>query len=326
MRRIALTLLAATAAIGVFGSAATAADLPRKAPAPVVAPPPPIWNWTGFYVGGHVGAGWSRNQFGSRFCGDGEGCFGGFGFFDNNTDTTLLGSHNGLGPLGGFQIGYNYQFANSPFVVGIEGEWSFADLKGDHQRSASFADTFVDCTSIFCITGFVHTLNSNFQESFSTKVKDIAAITGKLGIASGPQDRTLWYVKGGGAWAKTNIGETASISALHCDTNFIFDVALAPNCNSVNAFGASSGSRSRWGWTVGTGVEWGLWNNLSARIEYDYYNFGRHDVTLNGTAAGSESCCGDFSFNYQRTVSLKQEIHAVKVGLNYTFDWGRIRY
>ena len=38
-----------------FTQIASAADLPRKAPA---APPPPAINWTGFYVGGNVGYGW----------------------------------------------------------------------------------------------------------------------------------------------------------------------------------------------------------------------------------------------------------------------------
>src|ERR1700685_3901484 len=36
----------------MFGNAASAADLPVKAPPPVVAP----LSWTGFYVGGNIGA------------------------------------------------------------------------------------------------------------------------------------------------------------------------------------------------------------------------------------------------------------------------------
>ena len=42
-----------------FGSAAQAADMPVKALPPVA----PGVNWTGFYVGGHVGYGWGTKDF-----------------------------------------------------------------------------------------------------------------------------------------------------------------------------------------------------------------------------------------------------------------------
>ena len=55
MRRITLGIVAGMS----IASIASAADLPRKAP--VTAPiPPPVFSWTGFYVGGHVGALWTR--------------------------------------------------------------------------------------------------------------------------------------------------------------------------------------------------------------------------------------------------------------------------
>src|SRR5262249_62324063 len=68
MRRLTLTLLATTATIGLAASVASAADLPRKAPAPVLPPPPPPYNWTGFFIGGNLGAGWARNQFTDLGC------------------------------------------------------------------------------------------------------------------------------------------------------------------------------------------------------------------------------------------------------------------
>ena len=52
MQRIFFTL--ATACIA---SIASAADLPVKAPVPA---PAPVYSWTGFYIGGHVGALWTR--------------------------------------------------------------------------------------------------------------------------------------------------------------------------------------------------------------------------------------------------------------------------
>ena len=51
------TTLGIVGALGI-ASIASAADLPVKAPAQ--APLAPVYSWTGFYVGGHVGALWTR--------------------------------------------------------------------------------------------------------------------------------------------------------------------------------------------------------------------------------------------------------------------------
>ncbi len=91
-------------------SMASAADLPArpytKAPVYVA----PIYNWSGFYIGGHIGGAFSA---------------------DNNVNsidgTPYNGSTSG-GFLGGGQIGYNYQFAPN-WVFGIEGDISGLDYK-----------------------------------------------------------------------------------------------------------------------------------------------------------------------------------------------------
>ena len=58
MHRFAIALLATAAIVGISVSA-SAADLPRKAPAYV--PPAPLpYNWTGFYVGLNAGGSWGR--------------------------------------------------------------------------------------------------------------------------------------------------------------------------------------------------------------------------------------------------------------------------
>ena len=48
-------LATAIAAIALIGTPAFAADMAVKAPPP---PPAPIYNWTGWYVGGNIGFGW----------------------------------------------------------------------------------------------------------------------------------------------------------------------------------------------------------------------------------------------------------------------------
>ena len=95
MRRHSLILLAA-ATIGLAASQASAADLPRKAPAYVPPPPPPA-TWTGCYIGGNIGGAFSHASL--------SGAAG-----------TV--SSNGDGFAGGGQIGCDYQFTGG-FVVGI---------------------------------------------------------------------------------------------------------------------------------------------------------------------------------------------------------------
>jgi outer membrane immunogenic protein len=90
------TAIAALLMLGATG-AASAADLPRKAPAYIS---PSYYDWTGFYIGANAGYGWSTNFFG-----------------------------NPKGFVGGGQLGYNWQTGN--FVFGVEGDIQYTSLKTD---------------------------------------------------------------------------------------------------------------------------------------------------------------------------------------------------
>jgi outer membrane immunogenic protein len=161
-------LLFAGAALAlVAASPAFAADMPApaytKAPAYVA----PIFNWTGFYVGGHAGGAWA-NQASTEIA-PGTAAFPtGAAFSKNNLS----------GFLGGVQTGYNWQ-VNNNFVVGVEGEYSWANVTG--------AATTVG------VGGFTSTV--------SAKTKDYALATGRVGYAA---DNWLFYAKGGGAWSQTS--------------------------------------------------------------------------------------------------------------------------
>jgi len=57
-------LLLGAAALFAFAAPAVAADLPARTytKAPVYTPPQAIYNWTGFYLGGHLGGDFEGNN------------------------------------------------------------------------------------------------------------------------------------------------------------------------------------------------------------------------------------------------------------------------
>jgi outer membrane immunogenic protein len=214
-------------------ASANAADLPARTytkAAPVYAAP--VYNWTGFYIGGHLG-----------------GAFGASNGF-TTTNAGIVGSTNNSSFLGGGQLGYNYQFAPN-WVLGIEG-----DISGLSNNNKSFG--------IGGGTG-VTTGSSGY----------LADVTGRLGYTWGP---TMLYGKGGVAFRdSTSFTPTGAA------------VLTSTNANST-------------GYTVGGGLEYMFAPSWSAKVEYQYYDFGTSGFTSNLGA-----------------VSFKDDVHTVKAGVNYHF-------
>ena len=90
---------ASLAAMAAIASPALAADMPARtySKAPPYTAPAVVYNWTGFYIGGHVG-----------------GAFAG--------DNSLVS--NDARFLGGVQAGFDYQFAPN-WVLGAEAQYSW---------------------------------------------------------------------------------------------------------------------------------------------------------------------------------------------------------
>ncbi len=91
MKRILIASALALAA----GGQALAADLPPPPPAPrapaTYVPVAPYYNWTGFYIGGNLGAGFTSGSYSDTLGST----------FTNSSNTTFLG---------GGQVGVNYEF------------------------------------------------------------------------------------------------------------------------------------------------------------------------------------------------------------------------
>jgi outer membrane immunogenic protein len=139
---------------------ALAADLPpARMPAAVqpVAYAPPVYNWSGFYVGGHVGGGFADSTWSDIATG--------------GNDTFSKG-----GFLGGAQAGVNAQF--NWLVVGLEGDFSWTGLKG------SGTDSLGD--SINTKTEWTSTVTGRIGAAF-----DRLLVYGKGGLAIAEDQSSL---------------------------------------------------------------------------------------------------------------------------------------
>jgi outer membrane immunogenic protein len=161
MKRI---VLAFALTIGA-ASAALAADLP--VPPPVYKELPAVYNWTGFYIGGNLGAGWN-----------------GGGFSDPIGNTLSLNPSTMF--LGGGQVGFNYQF-NNGLLIGAEADFDWLSNTGSSSNTVVLANPT--------------TVPTGSTASVTVNTRWLTTVTGRLGYA---WDRVLFYGKGGGAWIGSN--------------------------------------------------------------------------------------------------------------------------
>ena len=175
-------------------------------------------------------------------------------FFPATSNQTTPGV-NGI--LGGLDFGYNQQIGS--WVLGVEGDVVWTNGNGAEACPNAF---FFTC-----------------HESART----LATGTGRLGYA---WDRTLVYVKGGGAWLNGSARATCN----------------DPTGALCGGFVSQSANESRFGPTVGAGVEFGLTQNWSAKAEYDFLDFGTATFGLDTV-----------------TERIRENISEVKIGVNYRF-------
>jgi outer membrane immunogenic protein len=157
------------------------------------------------------------------------------------------------GGMAGGTIGYNWQAPGSMWVFGIEGDGGWTN----------FGDSVTVSAAGLTATAF-------------TEAEATATLRARLGAA---WDRTLFYVTGGGAWIRNEIG---------------FSVA------GLGVAAGASDTQNHFGYVVGGGIEHAFLPNWSAKVEYLYFGMGEETYF---SAINS----GDINF------------HTIKFGLNYRF-------
>jgi opacity protein-like surface antigen len=197
---------------------------------------------------------------------------GGFGRTDwKSADGVFLGfadlAFAGSGPAEGLLAGGQIGFNRQlgRWVVGGEAELSWGDLDG-----------YAKC-------GVSTLLDSSFN--CHTHVKSLGTLTARVGQTYGD---LLIYAKGGAAWMR--------------EDHEAGNPAIAFGAPPANDFFASD---TRWGYVLGAGFEYAFSPAWSAKVEYDYRNFGSRTVAFTDQLGNVSN------------VDLAQDLHVIKMGLNY---------
>ncbi len=158
-RRAAATLCASTSVLLAAAAQAQELDAPAQ------------YNWSGFYIGAHLGGALQLDDIADPF---GASIFG---------DTVRT-----PGPVAGGQAGYNWQLGRT--VLGVEADVSWADLYGTN--------------TCFAFSGFYVSANCRVE------VDALGTLTGRFGRLLGADTGTLVYGKAGVAWQHLDVSATTS--------------------------------------------------------------------------------------------------------------------
>ena len=206
------------------------------------------------YLGSHSGAAFGSATFSDPF---------GPSLFGDKVRTP--------GGLFGIQAGANGQSGST--VFGIELDLSASDLDGANTCFA-FSAAYVPS-------------NCHVRTNY------MGTLTGRLGVAVGPQGRTLLYGKAGAAFESSQVNAT-------------------PNFNGFFVLPSSANNGPRFGWTVGAGVEHALVGNWTIKGEYDYLAFGDTRFSVPASLVSPGALVVPLTSS-----NVSQDIHQFKIGVNY---------
>src|SRR5436190_7914114 len=170
-----LVLLATAAAMLAASSAGQAADFPMKAP---LAPLPPPFSWTGFYLGGNIGGAWAHRNVTDTFGVN----------FSRTSDSVFIG---------GGQVGFNYQMGG--FLLGVEADFDWAGNNNNNNNNNGVA-----------VPGVVGLIRVSANDKW------ISTVAARFGLAFGQS--LIYGKAGGGwvgasDFTITNVNTGASITA-----------------------------------------------------------------------------------------------------------------
>jgi len=226
MKKIMLAL----SAVAAFTGSALAADLPARTYTKAPVTVDPIYNWSGFYIGGNVGGAWNRDP-GAAGCIDPTGVVNGVG-----CQVVPAGTIEASGVIGGIQTGYNWQITPT-WLFGLEADIQGADVKG----SASINGPFLFSDGSLA--------NPAAQYTANEKLDWLGTARGRVGTTFGS---VLLYGTGGLAYGHAQLNANL-VSAFP----FTF-----PASASVTKVGWTTGAGAEWAFA-------GNWSAKVEGLYYD---------------------------------------------------------
>lgn len=192
------------------------------------------------------------------------------------TSAALISSDGSVGLdksgfTGGVQAGYNWQFGQ--FVLGVEADVNSTNISN----------------SRLTIRGAVPGLPSGYVLGESIASDWLVTLRARGGYAV---NNWLFYVTAGLAIADFDFTQGSFFGDCPC-----------------GIVGSTTGTKT--GWTVGAGVEYGLWTNWTVKAEYLYVDLGRESFADNLGAFGFPTA------TFAHSARLQENIF--RVGVNYRF-------
>jgi outer membrane immunogenic protein len=254
------------AALAVLMSVASAQAADLGAPAPVVyKAPPPMFTWSGFYVGGTAGAARTTADVSMRTVNGPSPLY----FPADIPGLDAIGSPNlsQTNAIFGFKTGYNQQWG--AYVLGLEGDISSFRFNPAVATTGQPFQTFP--------AGF-----SNFSTSAGTSW--LATVRGRFGYAV---DRVLFYGTGGAAIADVKYANSY--------------VGFSPLGFGLE-FETATASQTRIGWTAGAGVDYAIFPHVILSAEYLHVDLGSLSASGGVTTGGPTTATFNFSTKLQSDI------------------------
>lgn len=177
--------------------------------------------------------------------------------------------------LGGV-AGYNWQWGS--FVAGVETSINWSDIDGSQTQTLTLAPL-----------GLPIGLTTTGRQELDW----YGRLTGKVGFTV--FDRTLVYFDGGAAYGSVKNSASVTLNA------------PAP----FGAVAAGSADETKFGWTIGAGIEAAIGNGWRWRAGWEYMDFGSETLTMAATITGVVPV----TF----TATQENKFHVAKIGFSKGF-------
>lgn len=192
--------------------------------------------------------------------------------------------------IGGITLGYNIQIGTTPFIVGLEGEYGYLNLRGNRVDPNQFPYAALPKNNLQNESQNVIQIGKSSGYTF------IAARIGTLLLCATEQP-LLFYIKSG-----------ALFTRIHSKYNSVKTEDSKPVYLNL------AGANNIVGYGIGGGIEYLLpcegFSNLSAKIEYLFLGINKRKKVY-----GHCSC----NFTW-RMVEQIHNLNTFKIGINYKFE------